>query len=406
MRKVVPLAVAAGFLVASGGAFGAVEASAKTVELSVDGVTQQVRTYQGTVGQLLRANDLTVGGHDVVSPSASTNLSKGQKVTVSYGRPIDLTLDGQHSQLWTTALTVEDVVDELGVRPESEVSAPLDTPIDRDGMQLEISSAKKITVASGVDPSEDIITTASTVAEALGAKGIKLGDKDKVDPDRSSQITDGMTITVEFRDEKRTTKEVTIPNKTVTKKSDDVPAGETKVEQEGRQGKAKEEWVEKFVNGKSVSKERVKRTVVTEPQDRIVVEGTGPANDSGSNPGSSSGGSDGSGGSGGSDDSGEESGGTPTGQTETCEASNYWQGQMTANGEQFNPDAMTAAHKTLPFDTKVKVTNLSNGKSVVVRINDRGPYIGGRCIDLSRGSFAKIASPSAGVAQVKLEILK
>ena len=90
---------------------------------------------------------------------------------------------------------------------------------------------------------------------------------------------------------------------------------------------------------------------------------------------------------------------------EHCEASNYWQGQMTASGERFDLSAMTAAHKTLPFNTKVRVTNKANGKSVVVRINDRGPYIGGRCIDLSRGSFSHIASPSAGVAQVKVEVL-
>ncbi|GAA4568029.1 hypothetical protein GCM10023176_21610 [Micromonospora coerulea] len=91
--------------------------------------------------------------------------------------------------------------------------------------------------------------------------------------------------------------------------------------------------------------------------------------------------------------------------TGSCGASFYDEGQMTANGETFNPDALTAAHKTLPFNTKVRVTNPANGKSVTVRINDRGPYIDGRCLDLSRAAFAAIASVGLGEVDVKYEVL-
>lgn len=79
-------------------------------------------------------------------------------------------------------------------------------------------------------------------------------------------------------------------------------------------------------------------------------------------------------------------------------------GRRTANGERFNMNALTAAHRSLPFGTKVKVTNKQNGKSVVVRINDRGPFIKGRQIDLSRGAAAKIGMLDAGVAKVQLDI--
>ncbi|RZU72547.1 rare lipoprotein A [Micromonospora kangleipakensis] len=89
----------------------------------------------------------------------------------------------------------------------------------------------------------------------------------------------------------------------------------------------------------------------------------------------------------------------------SCGASFYDEGQMTANGEAFNPDALTAAHKTLPFNTKVRVTNPANGKSVTVRINDRGPYVDGRCLDLSRAAFAAIASVDLGEVDVKYEVL-
>ncbi|WP_374538402.1 septal ring lytic transglycosylase RlpA family protein [Micromonospora aurantiaca (nom. illeg.)] len=89
----------------------------------------------------------------------------------------------------------------------------------------------------------------------------------------------------------------------------------------------------------------------------------------------------------------------------SCGASFYAEGQMTANGETFNPNALTAAHKTLPFNTKVRVTNPDNGKSVVVRINDRGPFIDGRCLDLSRAAFATIAATSLGHVNVRYEVL-
>jgi rare lipoprotein A len=96
----------------------------------------------------------------------------------------------------------------------------------------------------------------------------------------------------------------------------------------------------------------------------------------------------------------------PTGPTTTCKASYYQSGSKTANGEAFDPDGMTAAHKTLPFNTMLRVTNPTTGASVDVRINDRGPFSGGRCLDLARGAFAKIAPLSAGVVTVDYVALK
>lgn len=81
-------------------------------------------------------------------------------------------------------------------------------------------------------------------------------------------------------------------------------------------------------------------------------------------------------------------------------------GRRTANGERFDMNAMTAAHKTLPFGTRVRVTNTRNGKSTVVRINDRGPFIRGRTIDLSRAAASEIGMISRGHARVELEIIE
>jgi rare lipoprotein A len=86
-------------------------------------------------------------------------------------------------------------------------------------------------------------------------------------------------------------------------------------------------------------------------------------------------------------------------------ASYYWQGQQTASGARFNPNGLTAAHRSLPFGTKVRVTNQSNGRSVVVTINDRGPFIKGRIIDLSRGAASVIGMTGAGLARVSISVL-
>lgn len=91
--------------------------------------------------------------------------------------------------------------------------------------------------------------------------------------------------------------------------------------------------------------------------------------------------------------------------SETGLASFYaesYNGRKTANGEIFHSSALTAAHKTLPFGTKVKVTNLKNGKSVKVRINDRGPFISGRIIDLTKAAAKKIDMINDGVVKVKI----
>ncbi len=82
-----------------------------------------------------------------------------------------------------------------------------------------------------------------------------------------------------------------------------------------------------------------------------------------------------------------------------------FQGNRSANGEIFNQNAMTAAHRTLPFGTQVRVTNMSNGRSVVVRINDRGPYIQGRIIDLSTAAARVLGLVESGVAPVRVDVI-
>jgi rare lipoprotein A len=87
-------------------------------------------------------------------------------------------------------------------------------------------------------------------------------------------------------------------------------------------------------------------------------------------------------------------------------ASFYTEGTQTANGETFNTHDFTAAHPTLPFGTKLRVTNVSTGRSVTVRVNDRGPFVPGRVVDVSYSAAERLGMLEGGIAKVKLDVLR
>ena len=97
------------------------------------------------------------------------------------------------------------------------------------------------------------------------------------------------------------------------------------------------------------------------------------------------------------------------GYTEFGKASYYstkFQSKKTASGELYDKYKSTAAHKKLPFGTKIKVTNIKNSKTVIVKINDRGPFVKGRIVDLSSSAFGRIAHLDIGVIEVKIEVIQ
>lgn len=101
----------------------------------------------------------------------------------------------------------------------------------------------------------------------------------------------------------------------------------------------------------------------------------------------------------------EQIAGRPAGEGPASFYGDEFAGRPTASGERFNPQAMTAAHRTLPMGSRVRVTNLRNGRSVIVRINDRGPFHGNRVIDLSRAAASELGFVRSGTAPVQMELL-
>jgi len=96
---------------------------------------------------------------------------------------------------------------------------------------------------------------------------------------------------------------------------------------------------------------------------------------------------------------------TPTQVASKGIASFYTEDQQTASGEKFNTHDMTAAHRTLPFGTRLRVTNVATGRSVTVRVNDRGPYIPGRVVDVSGSAANELGITESGIAKVKVDVV-
>jgi uncharacterized protein YabE (DUF348 family) len=376
MRKLIPIVTAGVLLVGGVGAYGADQALTSTVVLSIDGQQSSLRTYAASVGQALAAKHIEVGEHDTVAPSLSSRIADGSQISVRYGRPVTVTIDGTQTTIWTTATTVEEALGLFGVDKSAVVSTSRSTTISREGLAFDVSSAHKVTVTA--DGSTSPVTASGTVAEALKSAGITLGVTDEVTPALATPIAEGTAITVVRVTIRTVTKTVAVPFTTTTTQDPTLAKGTTKVKTPGVNGEASETWNQTVRDGQVTGEVRVSSVLTKQAQAQVAAVGTKTATPTVT---------------------------TPAATGNTCGASWYASGSRTANGEAFNPDGITAAHKTLPFNTKVKVTNVANGQSIVVRINDRGPFVAGRCLDLARGAFSQIASLGTGTITVSWEIV-
>ncbi len=390
MRTYIPIAAGAVTLALGVGGFvGAPYALASDATLSVDGEARTVRVFQDTVGTVLKENGITVGEHDVVAPALDQSVGKGSEITVRYGRQVTVVVDGQPQTRWITATTVDEALAMFGVPADgAQLSVSRGSAIPREGINVAVTNPSNVKIVA------DGATTAAsgfgTVADLLIAKGITLGEADIVTPATSTLLTEGLEVKVVRVTTKLVTKEVAIPFTTTNTDDATLTKGTTKVKTPGVNGVSTETWTQTLHDGEMVGEVKTSSVLTKEAVNQVTLVGTKPKATAATTTTSSSNGTG-------------PTSGAATGNT--CGASYYDEGQMTATGEVFNPYAYTAAHKTLPFNTMVKVTNPATGKSVVVRINDRGPYIGGRCLDLSLVAFQAIAPLSQGTATVNWEVV-
>lgn len=389
MQKKILIPVVSGVtaLALVGGVAAATAFRTYDVTLTVDGKPQAVEVKAGTVADVLEAQGLKVGAHDVVLPSPDTKVTDGLAVAVNYGRPFEVSVDGKTRKVWTTARSVEEALGYLDLdEKDSLVSTSRSAAIGREGLSVDIITAKDVKLIS--DGKETPVRLAGTVEDVLTDAGIKPDGDDIVKPALTTALADGMTIQFTDVEVKSSTKDVKVLFEKKTEKSKKMNKGEEKVTTKGVDGLKRETYRDVYHDGKKVSSKKQSEKVLKKPVDQVTTVGTKEAAAS-SAPGESNG-------------SGENL--TPAVGNQ-CKASYYWDPQPTASGERFNTHDFTAAHKSLPFGTRVKVTNKANGRSTVVRINDRGPYIAGRCLDLSTAAMKAIGGVNSGVVSVTWQVV-
>jgi resuscitation-promoting factor RpfB len=384
----------------------------KSVTVTIDGQPELISTHATTVAEMLDRAGIAVGEADDLTPDADTPLVDGMVVELVRAREISVLMGDEEHHLVVTALSVEEVLAELGGVGRRDVVRPSRLAPVRDGMVVRVRTPVALTVTAD-GATREVITDATSVGDVLARLGIEVGDGDRVAPDPAATPAVGMSIVVQRVRVTEEQREVAIAHETVRRETDDLPRGEEREVRAGRDGVLQVVEEITLVDGEEEARERRHSEVLRDPVDRVVEVGTAPPPRT-TSPRPATDGSPASG-----DDASSAPAASPTPRStpspspaprrtersQTGEASRYadrFAGESTANGETYDPAALTAAHRTLPFGTKVKVTNRANGKQVTVRINDRGPFVEGRIIDLSRVAFESIASSSAGVIDVRI----
>ena len=247
----------------------------KQVDLTVDGETQQVRTFADSVSDVLDANEVQVADGDQVQPGADANVTRGMDIIVNTAKDVDLTLDGVTSEETTTGNTVAEALADLGIDPEgAEVSADLDASLaDGQNSELTVVTPKTVTVvADGERTAVDV--TAASAGEAVDEAGIELGEDDTLSLPLAAPIADGGVVEVLRTKTEEKTETETIEKKVTTKNDDSLPRGERKVQTEGKDGEREIVYDVTTVNGKQVAKKKKSEEVVAEAKDEVVLLGT------------------------------------------------------------------------------------------------------------------------------------
>lgn len=295
-------------------------------------------------------------------------------------------IDGQPVDVESRSKTVSSVLGELSIRvnPGDIVKPGLKTATS-EGMQIDISTRK--TICLDIDGRKTrIATNHARLSGFLAERNIQMGPDDILEPEASMRVREGMTVRIRHAVFQEIVEKVAIDFKEVHRDDAGLLRGETKIAAQGSKGEIIKIFRVCLLDGKELRREMISEEVTKRPADRVILVGIKPVTLASRH-----------------QDTHNASPVTPEAPQERGAIAPKEQGiasYYTLNGKGIG---MTAAHKSLPFGTVVKVTNLNNGKSVSVTINDRGPYVKGRVIDLATDAFKVIASTSQGVCPVALE---
>jgi uncharacterized protein YabE (DUF348 family) len=232
----------------------------KALVLSVDGQERKVHTFAKTVGDVLEDHNVEVGPHDTVAPGLGAKVSDGTHIAVRYGRMITVTIDGKERSLWVTANSVQEALQQIGVRNGTAfVSVSRSMPIGRQGLSFDVRLPHTVTL-DVEGKSRKLETTAPTVAAAIVGAGVPLTDKDLVLPARATYPKDGELIKVFKITGKAKIRTESVSYRTKRIADSSMYEGSTKVIRDGKNGSRRVAYEFVKRDGKWV----VKRTLFTE----------------------------------------------------------------------------------------------------------------------------------------------
>ncbi|WP_199441540.1 resuscitation-promoting factor [Umezawaea beigongshangensis] len=273
-RRFLKSAVAAVLVSIAGGGATAL-AMDKTVTVEVDGQQTKVRTYDGTVGEVLAEEGISVGEHDALSPSPNAKIGDGGTITLDRGRLVKATVDGEQKEGWVRSVTVDEAMDQLGIPDEgawTSVGRDLDVPVE--GLSLEVKSLKTVTVFDGGAEPRRVTTTALTVDELLRGENLTLGADDKLEQALDLKITSGAEVHITRTGVSVVNSAEAIPAPVEEIPDATMPRGEKTVEQEGVPGEKIITARVTQTNGQETAREVLGEKVTREPVATKVRVGT------------------------------------------------------------------------------------------------------------------------------------
>ena len=246
----------------------------KSVELSVDGTPTSVHVFGSTVADVLEKQDIAIGEHDVVVPSLSSSVADGDRVSVRYGRQLTVNVDGATRKYWTTALTVDEALTDLGIRAEGAVlSASRSQRLGRQGLAVSLMTPKKITVVA--DGKTRTVTSVNPkVSGVLAELDISRSARDIVSPSLDAPLTAGMKIVLKRVVVKKETATEAIPYATTKQKDSSLYEGQTTVVTPGKAGKKTVVREVTYVDGKKTTAKVLSSTTLAKPTTAVVRVGT------------------------------------------------------------------------------------------------------------------------------------
>lgn len=246
------------------------------VTLAVDGKERTVSTFGDTVQDVLDAEGIELSSRDLVQPGVDEQIDGGDRISVRYSRPVELTLDGETSTHWVTATDVEGALDQIGVvYADSRLSTSRGADIDRGGAEIEVITPKRLVLKLAGKKAVTRTVPALTVEDALAEVGVELDEFDKVRPGRGAEVADGDRIVfTDIERRKRSVDGEAVPAPVREVEDDSMYEGERKVVTEGVDGVRDVTYRVILRNGDVVKRIVLTQDVTRAPRAEVVHVGT------------------------------------------------------------------------------------------------------------------------------------